>query len=374
MLIQTILVDDEKLSLIPMIEKLKQYNEIDIVKAYSDPNQVLSDMKDIHFNVAFLDIEMKKIDGLTLAKEIHLINPNVQIVFVTAHSEYAIHAFELDSTDYLLKPVTTRRLDKTIHRLKQNLNRIANQPLDSTPTNELIVKTFGELLLYYNDKPVSFKTAKVKELFAFFITYRNTYIHRDIIIEKLWPNHDYKKAKIHLHTCLSHLRKLLEQMNQAGTIEFKDQHYCLNLQISFCDSFEIDDVLEGLDSVNDANISIFEKIANLYKDPYLELNGYEWAYEKSQEYHQKIMLVLNKIINYYQGKDLHKSLFYLSMQRKVEPYLDENIKKSMEILTKQNNRSEAIKIYLDYCNLISNDLGLEPSISIRKIYDSLVSG
>lgn len=372
-LIRAILVDDEEFSLIPIVEKLKQYEEIEIVKTYSEPAQVLHDMKTLSFDVAFLDIVMKKKDGMTLSKEILAIHSNVQIVFVTAHSEYAIQAFEINSIDYLLKPVTTKRLDKTVHRIKQNHLLKSNQNPILTHQNQLVVKCFGELLVYYNDQPVSFKTAKVKELFAFFITYRNTYVHRDIIIEKLWPNHDYKKSKIHLHTCLSHLRKTLEKLDPNGDINFKDQHYCLRLQLKSCDAYELSDVIDKLEPVDESNITKLEKAAHVYHEPFLEMNGYEWAYDKSQEYHHIIMQLLNEIIRYYEERDLSKALYYLQFQRKIEPYLDENIKKSMEILFKQNNRSEAIKLYFDYCKLISEELGLDPSDSIKKVYDSLLS-
>ncbi|MBS3680748.1 response regulator [Ornithinibacillus massiliensis] len=372
-MIRAILVDDEELSLIPIIEKLKQYEEIEIVKTYTEPTQVLQDLKALSFDVVFVDIEMKKMDGITLSKEILAIHSNVQIVFVTAHSEYAIQAFELNSIDYLLKPVTTKRLDNTIHRLKQHHLLISNQVVNQTHQNQLIVKCFGELVVYYNDHPVSFKTAKVKELFAFFITYRNTYIHRDVMIEKLWPNHDYKKSKIHLHTCLSHLRKMLEQLDPTGDINFKDQHYCLRIQLKSCDAYELYDVVDNLGRVDESNITKLEKAVHLYQEPYLELNGYEWAYEKTQEYHHIIMQLLNEIIQYYEEKDLTKALYYLQFQRKIEPYLDENIKKSMEILLKQNNRSEAIKLYFDYCKLMAEELGLDPSDSIKKVYDSLLT-
>lgn len=165
-MIRAILVDDEELPLIPIIEKLKQYEEIEIVKTYTEPTQVLHDLKALSFDVVFVDIEMKKMDGITLSKEILAIHSNVQIVFVTAHSEYAIQAFELNSIDYLLKPVTTKRLNNTIHRLKQHHLLISNQAVNQTDQNQLIVKCFGELVVYDNHHPVSFKTAKVKELFA----------------------------------------------------------------------------------------------------------------------------------------------------------------------------------------------------------------
>ncbi|MEN2466029.1 bacterial transcriptional activator domain-containing protein [Ornithinibacillus sp. JPR2-1] len=146
-----------------------------------------------------------------------------------------------------------------------------------------------------------------------------------------------------------------------------------SLELKSCDAYELYDVVDNLERVDESNITKLEKAVHLYQEPYLELNGYEWAYEKTQEYHHIIMRLLHDIIQYYEEKDLTKALYYLQFQRKIEPYLDENIKKSMEILLKQNNRSDAIKLYFDYCKLMAEELGLDPSDSIRKVYDSLLS-
>src|SRR5699024_10415720 len=71
-------------------------------------------------DVLFLDIEMPNTNGLELAEKIIEVNPNIEIVFVTAYNEYAVQAFEVNALDYLLKPVKTERLAKTLARLDEN--------------------------------------------------------------------------------------------------------------------------------------------------------------------------------------------------------------------------------------------------------------
>ncbi|MFD2043767.1 response regulator [Ornithinibacillus salinisoli] len=370
-MIKAILVDDEELSIIPLVKKLQKFKDIDIVKTYSNPKQVV--VEDMNFDVVFLDIEMQEMDGLNLAEEILSKNSNIQIVFVTAHSEYAIQAFEIHSIDYLLKPVTTKRLEKTIKRLKESIAAKEQLQVSPLPESQLSIKCFGELQVYYNKQPLSFKTAKAKELFAFLLTYRNTYIHRDKIIEELWPNQDYKKSKTYLHTCLSHVRKLFNSINYSECILFKNQHYCLQMHLKDCDAFLVEDVIKNVTVIDESNIELVKQVIHSYDEPYLDMNGYNWAYEKSQEFHQHIIYLLYKTIEYYKQKDMNKSLYFLEIQRKLEPYVDENIAQSMELLIKQNNRSEAIKLYQEHRNLITEDLGIEPSETVKKLYGTLLN-
>lgn len=70
-------------------------------------------------NVVFLDIAMPGLDGIRLARHLSGLNAAPMVVFVTAHREHALSAFELDAVDYLTKPVRQERLDATLARLKQ---------------------------------------------------------------------------------------------------------------------------------------------------------------------------------------------------------------------------------------------------------------
>ena len=61
-------------------------------------------------DVVFLDIEMIDTHGIQLAKQLLHKQPSLQIIFVTAHTQFAVEAFDVEATDYLLKPVHEKRL------------------------------------------------------------------------------------------------------------------------------------------------------------------------------------------------------------------------------------------------------------------------
>lgn len=76
-------------------------------------------------HIAFLDIRMPGLTGMEVAGKIA---GSCRVVFVTAYDSYAVEAFEKEAMDYLLKPVTKERLEKTVLRLKEELNTGATLP------------------------------------------------------------------------------------------------------------------------------------------------------------------------------------------------------------------------------------------------------
>lgn len=74
-------------------------------------------------DAVLLDIHMPGVDGLALAQRLRQISPPPAVVFVTAHAEHALQAFELEAVDYLTKPVRRSRLDEALGRVAQRLGR-----------------------------------------------------------------------------------------------------------------------------------------------------------------------------------------------------------------------------------------------------------
>jgi two-component system, LytTR family, response regulator len=372
-MIEAIIIDDEELSLFALYKKLQAFPTIHVAKTYTKHEQILNDLKKEKIDVAFLDIEMASLNGLDLAEAILSTQPSIQIVFVTAYSEYAVKAFEIDSVDYLLKPVMTKRLETTINRLIAKIDKKKDIQIKEATKKPLIITCFNEFQVFQDHQPVQFKTAKVKELFAFLLTHKNSYIHRDVIIESLWPEQDYKKSKIHLHTCLSHLRKKLELLGYSNCIHFSNQSYSISIEPLQCDISDFVNTFENLDMIDEMNIKVVEETTKLYTGPYMALNDYGWTYEKSQEIQNKMMNVLDKLIEHFQHIDTNKTLYYLYFQLKLNPYLDEKVMKIMQLLIQQGNRSRAINTYQQYEQLLITDLGITPDKPLIQLYRLLVT-
>jgi two-component system, LytTR family, response regulator len=102
--LSAVLIDDEEKSLLTISKQLEMYcPEIDVIGKYSDPLVGLEALRENPPDLLFLDIVMPRLRGIELARQLG--NPNVDIVFVTAHNDFALDAIKLSAMDYLLKPI-----------------------------------------------------------------------------------------------------------------------------------------------------------------------------------------------------------------------------------------------------------------------------
>jgi two-component system response regulator AlgR len=91
------------------------------------------------FDVALLDIHMPGADGLTLAQNLRSLPQPPALIFVTAHAEHAVKAFELEATDYLTKPVRLERLQSALQKAERYLQSRGNGP-SAEPEEVLIIQ------------------------------------------------------------------------------------------------------------------------------------------------------------------------------------------------------------------------------------------
>lgn len=128
---KAIIIDDERLARQELKNLLAVHKEVEVIAECSDAQQAKEKIAELKPDIIFCDIQMPGKSGLELAEEI---SAAVEVVFVTAHDEHAIKAFELNAFDYLLKPVQAERLAETIKKLsvKETASRLDN----NTPLSE----------------------------------------------------------------------------------------------------------------------------------------------------------------------------------------------------------------------------------------------
>jgi DNA-binding LytR/AlgR family response regulator len=92
----------------------EQIPELEIVKAFNNPSQLLTEINQLDFDVCLMDIEMPDLNGLQLAPLLI----DKQIIFITAYKDYAADAFDLNALDYIRKPYNKERLQQSVDKLK----------------------------------------------------------------------------------------------------------------------------------------------------------------------------------------------------------------------------------------------------------------
>jgi two-component system LytT family response regulator len=111
---KAIIVDDERLARQELKTMLAEHKDIEIIAECANANEAKEKINLLKPDVVFLDIQMPGKNGLELAQEL---NPLPELIFITAHDEYALRAFEINALDYLLKPVQPQRLAETLKKL-----------------------------------------------------------------------------------------------------------------------------------------------------------------------------------------------------------------------------------------------------------------
>jgi two-component system LytT family response regulator len=116
---EALLVDDEKLSLNLLRQKLERHcPEITIRGAYTDPREVRERLQGYRPDVLFLDIEMPYLSGFDLLREVGDIE--FDVIFTTAYDEFAIQALRINALDYLMKPIVVEELTAATKRLRES--------------------------------------------------------------------------------------------------------------------------------------------------------------------------------------------------------------------------------------------------------------
>jgi len=115
---RVILVDDERIILTGGLPILKQAMPGAVVTGFTDPAQAVAFAKQSPVALAFLDIEMGWVSGLNVCRELLEINPNTNVIFLTAFREYAFDAWESGACGYQIKPLTVESVRKWLLHLR----------------------------------------------------------------------------------------------------------------------------------------------------------------------------------------------------------------------------------------------------------------
>ena len=224
-----IAVDDEMLMLGALVAAIKASPDITEVYQFSGCDEALDFVKENSVNIAFLDINMRGMGGLALAEKIINARPECKIVFCTGYEEYAISAFKLHVSGYLMKPVSKEDVQAEIDNIKGI--RRKEKPIT--------VKCFGNFEVYdSNGEKMTFRRSKTKELFAFLVDRNGAGMTAKQICATLFHDDtDDTKNAAYLRQLVLDLKKSLSEIGAENVFRHETPFYRVDTNLIKCDYF-----------------------------------------------------------------------------------------------------------------------------------------
>lgn len=346
-----VLIDDERLAvehLKVLLLKTGKIKEEHLV-TFTNPMDAIHYIEKEKPQVVFADIEMPMVSGITLASRVRSSCPGIEVVFVTAHKQYAVEAFEQYALDYLLKPLMLERVRKTVERIEERLKeKSVVSPLDSP---KILIKLMGDAGTFKEGMMIDYKwrSGKIRELFVFLLHNRHRFVSKYEIFETLIPEEDPDKSSATLNMILYRLRNKLQQHDLPIVIKFQDDAY----KLVYTDEVQVDvdlweQHLKTTPIVTEKNLSTCLNYIALAEGPYLKNLDYPWLVDQHEIYQEKFLERLRKIGDFYFNHRYYEDA--LEIYRKiyhVEPLNEWLNVRLLELLRLLRNNRAKNKLYED---------------------------
>lgn len=366
---KVLLIDSEQDALDVLELLLSQIENIEVVGTYTDPQLAFDTLEHTSVDVVFLDIQMGKVDGLQFADVVMSEFSHLSLVFVTDRPEFAFEAFEVNASDYLLKPLDRNRLTRTIGNLREKYEK---QKIEENAVirQRLFVQAMGSFhLLDHEQNEVKWRTKKVKELFVYLWHNKDKPIHRTRIIEELWRDSQEDKAASILHTTVYQLRKALKKTGIEHPVKLINEQYMLTIAV---DS-DIEQLNRAL-QIREATPSSIEETINLYQGDYLEEENYHWLLFEQQRIKKAFLQYLEKYIASIQKVPKQHHLFELCIEKMIqlEPYNEKYSYFLLDHYGKTKNMPKMIRLFKEFKEKWIEELGIDIPKEVEEVYKKYI--
>lgn len=249
-----IAVDDEEIALENLESAIREAEPSAEVAVFDTSAAALEYASENKCEAAFLDINMGGFSGIALAKALKLRDPEINIIFSTGYSEYALEAMEMHASGYITKPITAEKVRGELDDLRFRIPEASR--------GRLFIHTFGNFEVFADGKPVSFKYSKSKELLAYLVDRHGAMCTNGEVISVLWENNDDLDGKaIYFKSVRRDLISTLKEWGCGDVIVQQRGSLAIDTKKVQCDYFDwLDGKAEGI---------------NAYKGEYMQ--QYSWG-------------------------------------------------------------------------------------------------
>lgn len=212
---KAICVDDEPLVLQLTTTLCRELPMLDDVRSFLKTADAIASIKEEPADLAILDIDMPDMNGIELAIALKEIDPDIRILFITGYAQYAVEAFAIHASGYLLKPVNKEQLENEVAHALSGVRE--------TRKARVFANTFGNFDLFVDGKPVSFGRTKARELMAYLIDRQGVQVNRKTIFSAMWEEGFYDRSmQKQLDVIIRSLKSTLEENGISDILEMQN--------------------------------------------------------------------------------------------------------------------------------------------------------
>ncbi|MCR4904037.1 MAG: response regulator [Butyrivibrio sp.] len=225
-----LVVDDEMAAIRDASRIIKKVEPEADIFSTEEAEEAIEICRENDIDVVFLDINMPDMDGLTLAAKLKNIKPMINIIMLTAYPMYALDAFRLWASAYLLKPVREEDVRNALKNLRNPVER----------KNEgVYIQCFGNFEIFFDGEIVKFGRSKAKEMLAYLVDRRGATASNSELRAVLWEDEaiDDEKNRKYFAQIVHDLKNTLEKWHCEDIFDQKRDSYAIVPSKITCDYY-----------------------------------------------------------------------------------------------------------------------------------------
>lgn len=368
-------IDDEKLTADLIVTLLENTGEISVIGVFNNPADVFEAFERETPQIVFVDIEMPGISGLELAERLSTMGKEFELVFITAYSKYAIEAFKVNAIDYIMKPVLPSEIDRVVKKLLKKSTLTVSR--EEHKEKQIRIHALGGYEVYKeeNGMPITFLTAKSKELLAYLLLNSGSAgVSKWKIISALWEDKDEKRGDTNLRTTVYRLNKTLKENFQGITVVSIAGAYKLTDQGFLGDYLELELLARDTAKIDSTNIDEVERVLKAYKGELFKGIDYEWLGDQGERYKRYFYRLLALAAEYrLDGKDCcEEALYMVETGLQEDPFNEDLQELAFKLHYQTSGRAKAGEYFQRLEDMLRKELNIEPSCGLQECYKKIM--
>lgn len=367
---KVLIVDDEPIMLLAMKRMLSSIESVELIGSFQKVEEAFTFLCHHDVDLVFLDIQIGSDDGIELARKLRLNGIEVDIVFTTSHADYAIQAYDVYPLDYMVKPISKKRLAQTIKRAASK--RYGSTTVSRRPVvNRLKVQALGCFEASSTHQgAVKWISKKSEELFAYLLVNRGGSVAKMKVIESIFPDMPLKNAEAYLNTAIYQLRKALSIHGFKEIVISGKEKYSLELIHVDVDFIQFEQGVVLLTKINGDNEAVAIELEKQVEGELFEDQSFAWVTMERENMNILYVAYANELAKWLLSSKKYLEALQIARRIVGRDAFDERANRLLvQILGAMGDKHSLHRYYNQYVQMMQQEMNLQPSTTMQQLYN-----